>query len=296
MTGALLVGLLAGVGVLLVATGLAPAPPPLQRELSNLQRRPVHTPLAGAQRSSSVVAAGGRLEATAVGQRLTLPLGADLRITNSTPAEHLGQRALATAAGGMAPPVLAALLWLLGTDLNLAFPLWLSAATGSLGFVYPAMRLRSNAAERRRSFRHALSAFLDVVAISLAGGRGVDTALRDGATAGHEWPFEMLQSALLDARLNGEPPWVGLGRLGNDMTIPELEELAASAALAGDEGARVRASLTAKARALRLRGLTDVEAAANSASETMSLPVVLLMAGFVIFLGFPAVIRVLQGI
>src|SRR3546814_7918519 len=84
--------------------------------------------------------------------------------------------------------------------------------------------------------------------------------------------------------------------LGEALDIPELGELAASAALAGSEGARVRTSLSAKARSLRLRGLTDVEAAAQSASELMSLPVVLLMFGFVIFLGYPAVDRVLQGI
>jgi Flp pilus assembly protein TadB len=156
--------------------------------------------------------------------------------------------------------------------------------------------LRARAADRRRSFRHALSGFLDVVSVSLAGGRGVDTALRDGANAGDGWPFEAIRGALLEAQLLGETPWSGLARLGTELAIPELGELAASAALAGSEGARVRTSLAAKARSLRLRGLSDVESSAQSASELMSVPVVVLMLGFVVFLGYPAMVRVLQGI
>jgi Flp pilus assembly protein TadB len=162
--------------------------------------------------------------------------------------------------------------------------------------MYPAVLLRSRAADRRRTFRHALSSFLDVVSVSLAGGRGVDSALHDGANAGHGWAFEELQRALLEAQLLGETPWAALARLSDDLAIPELGELAASAALAGTEGARVRSSLTAKARAIRVRLLADVEAAAQSATERMTLPIVLLMVGFVVFLAYPAVDKVLNGI
>src|SRR3546814_8810492 len=80
---------------------------------------------------------------------------------------------------------------------------------------------------------------------SLAGGRGVDTALRDGAEAGQGWPFEEIRSALLEAQLRGDSPWAGLAALGEALDIPELGELAARAALAGSEGARRRTSLSA---------------------------------------------------
>lgn len=297
MTGAILVGLLAGTGVLLVATGLAPAPPPLARELANLRQRPF-TASAGldSQQRSPLERLGRLVANVGTAQRMSQTLASDLRVTDTTVAGHLGAVMVATGAGLFGPAFLAAVLWTVGLDVGVVRPLWAGLVTAALGFLYPGVRLRSKAAERRRSFRHSLSAFLDVVAISLAGGRGVDTALRDGAEAGHEWSFLMIQTALFEARLAGDPPWAGLARLGAGIAVPELEELAASAALAGSEGAPVRASLAAKGRAMRHRGLTEVEAAANSASETMSLPVVLLMVGFVIFLGFPAVIRVLQGI
>ena len=36
----------------------------------------------------------------------------------------------------------------------------------------------------------------------------------------------------------GDPPWTGLDRLGTQLGVSEFNELAASVALAGDEGAR----------------------------------------------------------
>jgi Flp pilus assembly protein TadB len=183
-----------------------------------------------------------------------------------------------------------------GVDVGFALPLWLSIGLAPVGFLYPSLALRSKAAERRRSFRHAFSAFLDVVSISLAGGRGVESALYDAAESGQGWAFAELRRALLEARLLGETPWRGMARLGQLLAVPELGELAASASLAGEEGARVRNSLAAKAKSLRLRGLTDIEAAAQSASERMSLPIVALMLGFIVFIAYPAVDKVLNGL
>jgi hypothetical protein len=65
--------------------------------------------------------------------------------------------------------------------------------------------------------------------------------------------------------------------------------------LAGTEGAKVRASLGAKAVSLRMHELTEAESSEQAATEKMSLPVVLLFAGFLCFIAFPAVERVLTG-
>ena len=50
-------------------------------------------------------------------------------------------------------------------------------------------------------FRYALSLFLDLVVIVLAGGGGVETALYDAANAGSGWAFGELRRALNAARL-----------------------------------------------------------------------------------------------
>ena len=63
--------------------------------------------------------------------------------------------------------------------------------------------------------------------------------------------------------------------------------------LAGTEGARVRRSLEAKARSLRARELALAEAKAEAATERMAIPTALLMLGFMLLVGFPAVASVL---
>jgi tight adherence protein C len=293
VTGAVAVGLGISSGVLLLLSGFVPAPAPLLRELAALQRQPLRQ---DGGEGGLVRVLGRPWRSSALARRLTEPLLADLHITGTSVEQHLTERVVAGLTALVWAPVTAAFMTLAGADLGVALPMWASLLLAPVGFTFPTLTLHSKAADKRRSFRHAFSAFLDVVSISLAGGRGVDSALHDAASAGEGWPFQELRRALLDAQLRGETPWAGLNRLGDELGVPELSELAASAALAGSEGARVRASLAAKARSLRLRGLLEVEAAAQSASELMSLPVVLLMLGFVAFLGYPAIAHVLAGI
>lgn len=299
MTLALLLGFGIGLGCWLVVGGCIPAPIPLGRAIEDLHRlRPDPLSLNSQQRAPLVfvrMLSDPWLESS-LGRRLIDPVASDLRITGTSATAYLAARIGLGLAGLLFAPVTAALLTVAGVDVGLSLPLWVSIGLAPVGFLYPFLSLGSEAADRRRSFRHALSAFLDVVSISLAGGRGVDSALHAGADAGQGWAFGELRRALLEGRLHGETPWGALSRLGHDLAVSELGELAASAALAGSEGARVRLSLAAKARSLRLHGLTEIEAAAQSASERMSLPVVALMLGFIVFLAYPAVHQVLNGL
>jgi Flp pilus assembly protein TadB len=154
---------------------------------------------------------------------------------------------------------------------------------------------KGEAEQRRQAFAHALSCVLDIVAVSLAAGKGVEGALEAAAEAGDGWAFGEMRRALLEARLAGETPWSGLARLGSELGVNELNELAASTSLAGDEGAKVKQSLLAKGRSLRARTMTDMQAAAESSTERMALPIVMLMVGFLMFIGYPAVSSVLTG-
>jgi hypothetical protein len=58
--------------------------------------------------------------------------------------------------------------------------------------------------------------------------------------------------------------------------------------LAGEQGAKVRVSLAAQADALRSRQVSEIEAAAQAATERMGVPTVLLFTGFIALLGYPA--------
>ena len=169
-------------------------------------------------------------------------------------------------------------------------------ALAAAGFLAPDLGVRAEAAARRADARHALSAFLDLATIALAGGAGIDQALTDAAADGDGWAFRQIRRALAASEAARTPPWDALAQLGAEIGVTDLAELAASVQLAGTEGARIRASLTAKAQALRTRQMSEAEAAAAAATERMSLPVVVLFAGFLLFLAFPAVAHVLTGL
>lgn len=294
MTAAVLAGALAAWGIVLVVTGMVPARVSLGDALERLD-----APATVADDSPGqwwVRLLGVPLVDTRFGQAWIRPVSRDLRVIGRSPAEHLARTGALVAVALLWAPATFGLIALGGVDVTWVLPLWVSLVLGAVALVVPTLEVRAEAAERRRSFRHALGCFLDLVAVRLAGGAGVDSALAGSAAAGDGWAFAELRQALTDARLRGEPSWNGLAHLGEAIGVGELQELAASAGLAGDEGARVRVSIAAKARAIRMRGLADAEGAAQSASERMSLPVVLLMTGFIVFLGYPAVAAVLNGL
>lgn len=155
------------------------------------------------------------------------------------------------------------------------------------GWIYAVIDLRSDADKKRREFRHAMSSYLELVAILQAGGAGVQSALYDAATIGRGSGFRHIKTALSAAQARREAPWDTLGVLGQRLGIPELIELKQSMTLAGD-GARVRQSLRAKAESMRDKDRAQQETEAEKRSESMVLPVAMTFAGFLLLLGYPA--------
>ena len=229
---------------------------------------------------------------TGLGLRLDR-LEPDLRLLNRTLEQHLGQKVLMAFFGLALPQLIVLAMYLAGTPVGLPIPMVASLGLAVLFFFVPDLTLRSEANARRDAFRHALGSFLDLVVISLAGGAGVESALRDAAAIGRGWAFAQLRQALDVATLTGETPWAALTRLGDELGVSELAELSASVSLAGTEGARVRDSLAVKATSLRDHALAQAESEAQASTEAMALPVVLLFVGFLILIGYPAVDAIL---
>lgn len=156
------------------------------------------------------------------------------------------------------------------------------------GWFYALADLRSDASKKRREFRHALAAYLELVTILMSGGAGVQSAIYDAASIGRGSAFRHMKSALSQAQARRETPWATLGALGGRLDVPELVELEQAMTLAAD-GSRVRESLRAKAEAMRDRDRAEKEAEAERRSESMVLPVAMMFAGFLLLIGYPAV-------
>jgi Flp pilus assembly protein TadB len=279
-------GATAGLGLVLATRALRPTPPPLAALLAALD-----APTSNATEPGSAASAAALrlLEAAGAPIDATRP---DLVVIERAAADH-ALRKLATAVA--AATVFVALgsgLAVLGASIGPAPVAFVAAAAAAGGFVFPDLALREEAARRRRAFRHALSAYLDLVNVILAGGGGIDSALHAAAEAGDGPAFAQLRHALARARLTGRSPWDVFAELGAHLDVPELTELAASVSLAGTHGARIRLSLAAKADALRGHQQAEVETEAESATERMTIPVAILLFGFLVFIAYPALVQI----
>lgn len=281
-----------GIGVAFVVRGYLPQRPSLRSVLagSGAVRAKVEE-----RRPDLIDRVGGRLVPVARSLGLSAQrLSVDLAMIGRTAERHLAEKLALALFGFALVPIVVGGLLAGGVDVPLTVPLWVAVIVGVGFFFVPDIGVRSDAEECRQAFRHSLGAFLDLVVIGLSGGGGVESALDSAAEVGSGTTFDRLRTTLSDARLRGESPWVALGRLGEETGVSELIELAASVGLAGTEGAKVRSSLAAKAQSLRQHQLAETESAAQSASEQMSVPVVLLFAGFLVFIGYPALASVLS--
>ena len=297
----LLAGAGIGLGIVLVARGLIPARPDLITALAQIAdpEGPSGTAPVGAGTETGPFTASvlePLAHALGLHRLITPSVATDLRLVGRSNSSHVVRCLTSGIESALLVPALLIVLELGGVSVPFELPAALLLALGLGGILVPNLVLAREAGIRRRSFNHALSAFLDLVAVNLAAGRGVEGALDTAAGAGRGWAFGELRQSLYRAKIMGDTPWNGLDHLGVELGVSDLRELAASVSLAGDNGAKVRTSLAAKAQALRVKGLAEVEAAAQSASERMSLPVILLLCGFVLFIGFPAIARVLEGI
>jgi len=152
---------------------------------------------------------------------------------------------------------------------------------------------RSEASDRRGELRRTLATFLELAGLTLAAGAGVESALLTAAGAGDGWAWDRIREALRPSQVTGASPWEGLGRLGEELAVVELVELASAVALAMTSGGRLRETLAARAASQRSRELAREQARAASATERMTFPVVAMALGFLVLIGFPAVARVL---
>jgi Flp pilus assembly protein TadB len=298
----LLLGALVGLGAVASWRLLFPSPPPLQAAIDRLQRRNQLVRITATDQTDGISEFLGRTVGASLGRFLRSlglrldSLEPDLRLVGRSLDQHLAQKVVLAFFGLALPAVVTAVWTLGGFSVPLTLPAGAGLVLGAFFFFAPDISLRSETEERRKAFKQALGSFLDLVVISLAGGSGVESALRDAASVGRGWAFAQLRNALEVTALTGETPWAALARLGEEVGVTELVELSATVSLAGTEGARVRESLAVKAASLRDHALAEAEAEAQSTTEKMALPVVLLFLGFLILIGYPAVDAVVNNL
>ena len=221
-------------------------------------------------------------------------LRADLAVLDRTWEAFLATKTLLAAAGFFFGPLAFAAVWAIGFHTSPLIPVWLALFCSGVFFLLPDAEVRRDAAVKRRDLRRVVGAYLDLVAMNLAGGRGLPEALMAAAEVSDGWALSRIRNCLTDARITGVSQWSALGLLGDELAIEELQDLSAALALVADDGAKVRDSLSARAETMRHRELSEIEGQAGARSQSMLVAQMLLCSGFMIFLMFPAVMRVIQ--
>lgn len=292
-----LLGAGVGLGGWALAVWVVPPQPPLAELITRLRTQQKPPPSLATGDGGWVVRLGRPMAGLLRSAGLPGPgIEGDLAVTERSADAVLAEKATLAVLGPLLPGAVEVLLLLGGRPLPWQMPLAGCLALGVGGFVLPDIVVRQEARRRRTAFRHALGAYLNLMHILLAGGAGIDGALTDAADIGQGWSFRQLRRALETARLTRTSPWAALGQLGDELQVAELAELAAALSLAGTEGARVRASLAAKAASMRHRDGAEAEGQANAATERMALPGMVMAIGFVIFVFYPALTQITNSL
>ena len=172
----------------------------------------------------------------------------------------------------------------------------LAFGCGFAAWLIPFRRTRVRAARMRGELDLAVSVMLDLMSIQSAGGAGVETALLSAAALGDGWSFRLIREALAGAQASRRSYWDALVEVGEMTGCHSLVEIANSARMAGEHGAKVRQTLASKSTSLRARNLARIEYEAQQRTEQMGLPMVVLFVSFLIFVGYPALAQTMSAI
>ncbi|MCW2525897.1 MAG: hypothetical protein JWM76_757 [Pseudonocardiales bacterium] len=217
----------------------------------------------------------------------------DLELTGQTLDTVMGRKVVAAVGGFLTGLAMLSLLqYLAGLTMPTGAPLAVAVLAAAVLFIAPDVDVRKEAKKRRAEFTEQLSIFLDLVSLKMAGHAAPAAALPEAAQRGGGWPMMLIRDTLFRARLSGQDEWDALGQLGERIAVRDLSDLGALIKLVSDDGAQIRATLTARAASMRRARLADEEGNAEERNQSMRLAHMLIAVGFMVFVGYPAFVNI----
>ena len=306
MIAAVALGALVGALLFLLILHLARPRPPALVELARFDAAHAHGDTAGIAVSATANGNASPRLAGALGVWLALQfarrgvthtsLRQDLALTGRSYEQILARKVLFAGGGLLASLVLlVAVPATVGVSLPTGAPVVVAILLAGGLFFLPDVEARSEATRRRAEFRHALGAYLDLVALEMAARAAPAEALPAAAKVGTGWPLAMIRTTLYRATRAGQDPWAALAELGRRIGVNELRDLGQLIGLVAHDGARVRSTLTARAHTMRRHELANLQGEAGKADQSMQMAQVLIGLGYLLFIGYPAMAAVLSS-
>ena len=303
MIAAVLAGCLVGAGLLAVVWRLLPLRPSPVAELARFEAaQSVDAPIirgpgtdeatTGLARRQEVMGRWAARQLARRGIEFTT-LRQDLALLGRTYERTLGRKITLALTGLLLAAAVVVTLAQVGSPLPAGFPLVLGVLLAVTFFWLPDLEARREAARRREEFRKSLSGYLDLVQLEMAGEAAPAEALPSAANLGESWPFALIRATIYRARQAGRSPWLALADLGDRVGVRELYDLGQLINLVAHDGARVRSTLAARAQTMRRRELADLQVQAGRADQSLRMTQIIIGLGFVLFIGYPAIVAIL---
>ena len=288
----ILLGAMAGLGLLLIVAGLTP--------------RPVGAPDAPEPGREAKESSEGAKAVQEVTRRAARLIERDLRSKSLLiqDANMVGRSLETHALHKMAGLVLgAALLAVLGSFANTVFELDLpllvivavALAGGLLGWWVPDSILKTEAEKERVLFQQVTESWLELVAQLVTAGADTFGALAAAASYSEQPGFVVIRDALRVSAASGEPPWTGMRRLADGRRLRFLDPFCSALELAGTTGAGSRQAILAQVESARSKAMLEADAAAASSGEKMGAPLALIGGAFMILMGYPPLASIMDS-
>ena len=290
----ILLGAMAGLGLLLIVVGLTP--------------RPVDAPVPDAPepgREAKESSEGTRAVQKAT-RRAARLVERDLRSKSLLIQDaNMVGRSLETHAlhkmGGLVlgAALLAVLGFLANTVFALELPLPVIVAVSLIGalagWLLPDSILRTEADKERVLFQQVTESWLELVAQLVTAGSDTFGALAAAASYSEQPGFVVIRDALRVSAASGEPPWTGMRRLADGRRLRFLDPFCSALELAGTTGAGSRQAILAQVESARSKAMLEADAAAASSGEKMGAPLALIGGAFMILMGYPPLAGIMDS-
>ncbi|MFI0242573.1 hypothetical protein [Streptomyces sp. NPDC016845] len=288
LTTVMVSGAVGGAGLALLVSELLPSAPRLGPAMARLHQPPTRQLPATAQPATTQHQMVGRWLLHKV--PVNLPR-TDLDLLGRPAEEFVLSKVLLTLFGLLAPSLFLGAWTLLGIDIALYVPGLVGVLLGGVCWVVPDLMLRRDAAQARAEAAHGIAVYLELVALRLAAGIAIESALEQAASVGRGWVFLRIQETLMRARIERGQQWAALKHLGERLGVPVLADVADFVQMSTQDGASVYDTVRHRAASLRTEQLAAEAAAANADTERMQAPQAVLCVLVMAAMAFPAVLN-----
>lgn len=216
-----------------------------------------------------------------------------LRLQDKSLAEFYADKAVMAIIGAVLPAVLALVLAVLGVQVGV-LPALVSLLGAAIGYFVPNLLLAQHNTQVRTGAVEALLVFIDLVTLERLTNASATQALHNAAVLSEVPLFVQIRTALERARLEQQSPYAELRRLAEQLSLPQLADVADVMQL-DESGAALSGTLRARVQELRDAHMTAEQIKASAAAEGMTLYMSLPTLIFAMILLGAAMLRIVYS-